>query len=371
MILRHLSVINYKNIAEADLELSSNVNCFVGSNGMGKTNVLDAVYFLSFCKSSISGNADALNMKHDADFFFLQGEYESDNNVKELISCGAKRGSRKHLKRNDREYKRLSEHVGVVPLVMISPNDIALVQEGSEERRRFMNGVISQLSMPYLEAVMRYEKTLKQRNSLLRAEAEPDSGVLDALEALMAKDSYIIYKERRDFLEAFQPIFNDLYHTFSPMSEETVDLSLITHADRGDLATLLREGRQKERIIGYSLYGPHRDDLQMTIKGYPIRREGSQGQSKTFVTALKLAQFLYLKERCLSRTPILLLDDIFDKLDAQRVERIVNYVSGNAFGQIFITDTNRKHIDSILAATNREFKLFEVENGVVRMIQQQ
>lgn len=367
MILQRLSLLNYKNIEQAELTLSPNVNCFIGRNGMGKTNVLDAVYFLSFGKSS-HALTDAQCVRHEADFLMIQGKYLNAVGEKESIGCSLKRGQRKRMRRNDKDYKRLSEHVGVVPLIMISPSDSLLITGGNEERRRLLDVVLSQLSSTYLEALMRYNKTLQQRNALLKQEEQPDEGLLEVLETMMACDANIIYAERATMLEGYVPIFQALYRRLCSTEHEEVDLRYESHATRGDLATLLREGRNRERIVGYTLYGPHKDKLELLMNGYDVRREGSQGQTKTYFIAMKLAQFLYLKTRGERRTPILLLDDIFDKLDAHRVACIVDYVSGEDFGQIFITDTNREHLDSILATTNRSYRLFEVEQGEVRAL---
>lgn len=375
MILEHLSVLNYKNIEQAELQLSPCVNCFIGNNGMGKTNVLDAVYYLSFCKSSVS-QQDALVIRHEADFMMIQGAYvdeslemgeisdESAEN-RDVISCGVKRGQRKRFKRNDKEYKRLAEHLGLIPLVLISPADSALITEGSEERRRFMDVAICQWSVPYTEALMRYQKTLQQRNALLKQDDEPDWGLCSVLEEMMAMDAELIYRARREMIDEFVPIFQRVYSRLCNNEYEEVGIHYESHGERGSLHPILQSWRERERIVGYTLHGPHKDNLDLLMNGYNVRREGSQGQKKTYFIAMKLAQFLYLKTKGEQRIPILLLDDIFDKLDAGRVACIVDYVSGDDFQQIFITDTNREHLDSILAATSRDYRLFHVEHGVV------
>lgn len=365
MILEHLSLLNFKNIEQAELCLSPNVNCLIGNNGMGKTNVLDAIYFLSLGKSS-NALTDAHCIRHEADFFMLQGHYRNATGEEDVISCGIKRGQRKRMRRNDKEYKRLSEHLGVVPLVMISPADQLLITGGSEERRRFLDIVISQTSPRYVEALNRYNKSLQQRNTLLKQEGTQDEGLYEVLEEMMSLDAALIYDERKTMLEGFIPIFAELYAQLCNAPHERVDIQYESHGQRGELLPLLQHGRERERIVGYTLHGPHKDNLELLLNGHNIRREGSQGQTKTFFIAMKLAQFLYLKTRGERRTPILLLDDIFDKLDAGRVACIVDYVSSDAFGQIFITDTNRDHLDSILQATQRSYKLYEVEHGVVR-----
>lgn len=375
MILERLSVLNYKNIEQAELQLSPCVNCFIGNNGMGKTNVLDAVYYLSFCKSSVS-QQDALIIRHEADFMMIQGTYVNENlgmseicdesaENRDIISCGVKRGQRKRFKRNDKEYKRLAEHLGLIPLVLISPADSALITDGSEERRRFMDVAICQWSVPYTEALMRYQKTLQQRNALLKQEEEPDWNLCSVLEEMMAMDADVIYRARRDMIDEFIPIFQRVYSRLCNNDYEEVDIHYESHGERGPLQPILQSWRERERIVGYTLHGPHKDNLDLLMNGYNVRREGSQGQKKTYFIAMKLAQFLYLKTKGEQRTPILLLDDIFDKLDAGRVACIVDYVSGNDFQQIFITDTNRDHLDSILTATSRDYRLFHVDHGMV------
>lgn len=369
MLLKHLSILNYKNIEQAELDFSPNVNCFVGANGMGKTNLLDAVYYLSFCKSA-SNPTDNLNIKHEADFLMIQGDYrfdESGGSI-EKVSCSVKRGGRKHVKRNGKEYRRFSEHLGKIPLVMISPSDSSLVSGGSCERRRFMDVVISQYDVSYLEAVIRYEQALKQRNALLKTEAEPDASVMDVLEEMMSVAAALIYERRRQFIADFTPIFREIYGQLCDSPDESVDIVYESHGSRGDLKPLLSDGRTKERIVGYTLHGIHKDELQLLFNGFPIKHEGSQGQTKTYFIAMKLAQFIFLKQKGERKIPILLLDDIFDKLDSGRVGKIVDYVSSaDNFGQIFITDTNREHLDRILAATHRDYKLFTVRSGVVEI----
>lgn len=368
MILEQLSLLNYKNIEQAQLTLSPNVNCLIGANGQGKTNVLDAIYFLSFGKSA-TALTDGACVRHDAEFMMLHGKYRSALMEEEEISCGIKRGQRKRMRRNEKEYKRLSEHLGVIPLVMLSPADEQLVSGGSEERRRFMDIVLSQVSPNYLAALIRYNKSLQQRNAMLKQDDEPDAQLFEVLEDLMSMDAAAIYQERQAFVRDFVPIFQSMYARFCNAASEEVDILYDTHASRGELLPILVRDRAKERIVGYTLHGPHKDNLELLMNGHNVRREASQGQTKTFFIAMKLAQFLYLKSVGEHRTPILLLDDIFDKLDAGRVACIVDYVSGDDFEQIFITDTNREHLDSILAATHREYKLFEVKGGEVALVE--
>ena len=360
MILRRLSILNYKNIAEATLDLSPKMNCFIGHNGVGKTNVLDAIYYLSFCRSQ-QNPVDSQVMRHDADFFMLEGEYDEDV----IIHAGMKRGTKKHFKRNKKEYKRLSEHIGLIPLVVVSPGDTLLIEGGSEERRKLIDMVIAQYDHSYMEALTRYNKALLQRNTLLKMEdREPDPEVMDILEEQMAEEGEQIYRKRAAFVEELVPVFQHYYQEIS-QNREQVGLTYVSHCQRGPLLDVIRRDRMKDRAVGYSLHGVHRDDLEFTLSGHQMKREGSQGQNKTYVIALKLAQFDFLKRTSSRTTPLLLLDDIFDKLDADRVEQIVKLVSGNDFGQIFITDTNREHLDQILQSSSFDYKLFYVEKGVV------
>lgn len=364
MILKRLSILNYKNIEQADLDFSPKVNCFIGQNGMGKTNLLDAIYYLSFCKSS-NNPIDSQVMRHDSEFFVVQGLYETEQGDEEDIYCGMKRRQKKTVKRNKKAYQRFSEHVGFIPLVMVSPSDSELILGGSEERRRFMDVAISQHDKEYLAELINYDKALQQRNALLKQEEEPDAELLTLWEEMMAHSGSLIYQRRKQFIAELTPIFQSFYAQISGDKEE-VSLDYLSHGDRGDLLEVIRNGRAKDRIMGYSLHGTHKDDLVMQLSGYPIKREGSQGQNKTYLIALKLAQFDFLR-RSGHTTPILLLDDIFDRLDASRVEQIIRLVSGDTFGQIFITDVNRGHLDRILSAATGDYKLYGVEGGLVTL----
>jgi len=364
MILERLSVINYKNIQEASLTLSPKINCFIGHNGAGKTNVLDAVYFLSFCHSAHT-TQDSMVIRHGEDFFVIEGKYTDHPDKTENIYCGMKRGTKKHFKRNKKEYKRLSEHIGLIPIVLVSPTDNYLVEGGSEERRRLMDVVIAQQDHQYIEMLNRYNKALQQRNAMLKLEdQEPDPELLSLWEEEMGRSGEIIYEKRRQFVEELTPLFQQFYETISE-GHECVSLSYTSHCQRGPLLEVIQRDRMKDRAVGYSLHGIHRDDLEMLIDGHPMRREGSQGQLKTFVIALKLAQFEFLKQTGSKTTPLLLLDDIFDKLDANRVEKIIQIVAGDQFGQIFITDTNRDHLDQILSRGAFDYRLFHVHDGEV------
>ena len=359
MILEKLSVINYKNIAAATLELSPKINCLIGQNGVGKTNVLDAIYFLSFCHSA-STPIDSQVIRHGEEFFMLEGSYDEDMH----IIAAMKKSAKKHFKRNKKEYKRLSEHIGLIPIVVVAPSDTLLIEGGSEERRRLMDMVISQYDRSYIDAMNRYNKALQQRNALLKLEEEPDNDVISLFEEQMAVEGEKIYQRRKAFIEELTPIFQRIHETISE-NREQVSLTYLSHCQRGPLLDIIQRDRFKDRAVGYSLHGIHRDDLEFSLSGHPMKREGSQGQNKTFVIALKLAQFDFLKRTNSKTTPLLLLDDIFDKLDARRVEQIVKLVGSEEFGQIFITDTNRDHLDRILASSEHDYKIFYVDNGEI------
>ena len=392
MILERLSILNYKNIREATLELSPKMNCFIGHNGAGKTNVLDAVYYLSFCRSA-SNPLDSQVICHEEPFCMIEGEYLTDGHHPKpvdshsplndsllpsdggvsvgehlqhlTISVGMKRGQKKHFKRDKKEYKRLSEHIGLIPLVVVAPSDTFLIEGGSEERRKLMDMVISQYDRSYIDHLSRYNNALQQRNTLLKMEdSEPDPMLLDLWEEQMAEAGEQLYQKRTTFVTELTPVFQEYYHHISE-GREQVGLQYVSHCQRGPLLEVIRRDRAKDRAVGYSLHGVHRDDLEFTLGDHPMKREGSQGQNKTYVIALKLAQFDFLKRTASQTTPLLLLDDIFDKLDADRVEKIVRLVSGDSFGQIFITDTNRDHLDQILKTSSLDYKIFHVDNGVI------
>ena len=364
MILTDLTIFNYKNIAEAELHFSPKLNCFIGGNGQGKTNVLDAIHFLSFCRS-YSSSIDVLSVRHGCEFMSLQGLYEYEDGTTEDIHCGLKVGQKKIVRRGKKAYRRISEHIGLIPLVMVSPADQILVNGGSEERRRFVDMVICQYDPAYTESLLRYNRALQQRNVMLKQEEEFDPEVFLVFEEQMAREGEYIFKKRNEFITELIPIFQQFYNQISGQNE-VVELSYVSHLQRGPLLEQLTTGRAKDRAVGYSLHGIHKDDLEMLQNGYLVRREGSQGQSKTFLIALKLAQFDFLSRTGTRTTPLLLLDDIFDKLDAERVEQIVKLVSGERFGQIFITDTNRDHLDAILASMQSDNRIFYVEKGEVK-----
>ena len=361
MRLNTLSILNYKNILEADLVFSPKINCFIGNNGMGKTNILDAIYFLSFCKSH-SNSIDSQNIYHGAEFCLLQGKYELQDSIEEIY-CGMKLRQKKQFKRNKKEYERLSDHIGLLPLVLVSPDDSVLISEGSDERRKFVDGVISQYNKNYLNQLLQYNNALKQRNALLKSDSPIDDSLLDIWEDQMALYGSYIYEQRKLFIDEFIPIFQNLYAYISG-GNERISLSYHSQHEEHDIKTRMLSTRDRDQLLGYSTQGIHKDELEMLLDDYPIKRVGSQGQNKTYLISLKLAQFDFLK-RTHNFSPLLLLDDIFDKLDSNRVKKIVELVSDETFGQIFITDTNREHLDLILLQLGQDATIFLVENGKI------
>jgi DNA replication and repair protein RecF len=364
MIINELCILNYKNISQAEVVCSVKTNCFFGNNGMGKTNLLDAIYYLSFCKSHVH-TPDSRLIRKGEDFCILQGIYDY-NGKEEDIFCSVRRNQRKQFKRNKNEYERLSEHIGLLPLVMVSPADSDLIRGGSDERRRFIDMIISQHDKSYLNALIQYNKAVMQRNVLLR-EQRNDASLYDVFEMQMATYGLQIYEQRKIFIQTLIPVFNEYHHLICD-SGETVGLSYVSQLAAGNFTYMLKDSRTKDRLLGYSSVGVHKDDMVMTLDEQLMRHTGSQGQNKTFLIALKLAQFSYMSSKVMTK-PILLLDDIFDKLDAERVEKITGLVSGDRFGQIFITDTNRKYLDHILEAIGQDYSLFKVEHGDVRLME--
>jgi len=358
-----INIINYKSIDETSLDFCQKINCFVGKNGVGKTNLLDSIYYLSFCKSH-TNSIDTQNIKHNADFMMLQGFFQT-NIGEEEIYCGIKRRQKKVFKRNKVSYTKLSDHIGLIPVVLISPNDIELIWGGSEERRRFMDMIISQYDKNYLQSLINYNNILLQRNKMLKDEVF-DKDLMDICELQLDQYGQYIYQQRVKFIEKFTPVFNQYYEYISG-GNEYVSFSYISQLHEINLKEKLEQTRQRDILIGYTTHGTHKDDLEMMIGEYPIKRVGSQGQNKTYLTSLKLAQFDFIKE-INGEKPILLLDDIFDKLDDLRVEKIISLVSDNKFGQIFISDTNVDRLSKILKEMNQPYKIFKITNNKIETI---
>lgn len=366
MHIRDISIVNFKNLKEVQLEFSSKLNCFIGKNGAGKTNLLDAVYFLSFCKS-FSSATDLLNVSHDEQFFMLSGNYQRYE-AHETISCGFKKGGIKQFKRNSKIYKKLVEHIGLFPLVMITPSDVNLILGGSEERRKFADGVISQYNQIYLDNLLKYNRALQQRNMLLRQFASGhyfDADLLSLWDSHLVEYGVQIHKQRKEFVEKLIPVFQQ-YYSFISQDNELVSLVYESQLEQKSFDNLLKDSVAKDRALQYTSHGIHKDELVFFLGDHPIRKLGSQGQMKTYLVSLKLAQFDFIKAIS-GLKPILLLDDIFDKLDQYRVEQIVKVVSGQQFGQIFLTDTNREHLDSIIRKMDADYRIFQVDSGYIKM----
>lgn len=359
MHLQKLSLVNFKNFESQSFDFEKKINCFVGNNGVGKTNVLDAVYYLSFAKSYFNPVASQ-NIRHSEDFFVIEGEYLLDEK-NETVVCSLKRGSKKVIKRNGKIYDKFSDHIGYLPLVIISPADRDLIIEGSDTRRKFMDSVISQSDKLYLKNIIKYNKVLAQRNSLLKyfaANRTFDASNLIVYNEQLKQYGQPVYEKRAAFLEEFIPIFQERYKAISD-SKEQVNLSYKTQLKEGNLLSLFNESLEKDRVLQYTSVGIHKDDLLFEIDGYPIKKFGSQGQQKSYLIALKLAQFDFIKAHS-NVKPILLLDDIFDKLDDTRVAQIVNLVNSNQFGQLFISDTHKDRTEEVVKQTNQPYKIFQL-----------
>ncbi len=357
MYLKKISLFNYKNFSEASFDFDSKINCFVGKNGIGKTNVLDAIYHLS-CGKSYFNPLAVQNIKHGEEFFVIDGEFEKKDRSEQIV-CSLKKNQKKILKRNGKQYEKFSDHIGFIPLVIISPADRDLIVEGSETRRKFIDNVISQLDSSYLKQLIQYQKTVNQRNALLK---------YFALNHVFEKDTLQIYNEqlnnlgdaifekRKQFLSDFIPIFNQFHQQITD-SAETVQLVYESHLFDNTMLQLLEENISKDRALQYTSVGIHKDDLSFEIDSYPIKKFGSQGQQKSFLIALKLAQFDFVKKQS-GEKPILLFDDIFDKLDETRVSKIVAMVNNDEFGQLFISDTHPDRTENIVKTTHQSYKIF-------------
>ncbi len=359
MYLKKISLFNYKNFSEANFDFDCKINCFVGKNGMGKTNILDAIYHLAYGKSYFNPLA-VQNIKHGEEFFVIDGEFEK-NERNEQIVCSLKKGLKKILKRNGKQYDKFSDHIGFIPLVIISPADRDLIIEGSETRRKFMDSVISQLNAHYLQQLIQYQKILNQRNALLKYFALNHVFEMDTLSIYNEQLDTLgqtIFETRKKFIVDFIPVFNK-HHQGITGSAETVQLIYESQLLEKDLLILLEENINKDRALHYTSVGIHKDDLSFEIDHYPIKKFGSQGQQKSFLIALKLAQFEFVKKQS-GQNPILLFDDIFDKLDESRVGKIIEMVNNDEFGQLFISDTHAERTEAIVKMTHQTYKIFNL-----------
>ncbi len=370
MNIERLSLINFKNYREATLEFDERVNIFTGLNGQGKTNLLDAIHYLSFCKSYFNP-LDTQNIRHGEEFFVIEGEFKNGGGSDKLY-CGVKRGRKKVFRKNKEEYERLAEHIGKYPSVIISPYDKDLISEGSEIRRKFMDSIISQYDRVYLDNLISYNKALRQRNALLKRFWEQrnfDADGLDVWDLQLVDFARAIHRGRQEFIARFNPIFEGHYCAISG-GEETVSMKYRSHLNEGDFSQTLIDNRDRDCRTQYTNVGAHKDDLRFKIEGHPLKKFGSQGQQKTFLIALKLAQFDLVKSAT-GKTPILLLDDIFDKIDDLRVRHLMKLVGDGRFGQIFITDTHRNRVAEIFAGISETARLFNIEKGEVHESERQ
>lgn len=364
MHLNHLAISQFKNCTEASLEFSGNINCFVGRNGAGKTNILDAIYYLAFCKSYFN-LSDTQNIQHDSDFFALNGTFSRDDRT-DLVQCHQRRNAPKRFSLNKKEYDRLADHIGLFPLVMVSPYDRDLINDGSELRRKYIDGVIAQFDHHYLDNLLTYNKALAQRNALLKKSAETgffDRPVLQLYDAMMEQPAQHIHMARVDFLKAFKPVFQHFYSWISE-GREKVEINYETTMSDISFQSMMEINFERDKALRYTSAGIHKDDLSLLIDGYPVKKFGSQGQQKSFVVAMKLAQFEYT-HHIKKLKPIMLFDDIFDKLDATRVKKIVELVGNDSFGQVFITDTQPERIEAIFTQTSLDHRIFDVTEGIV------
>lgn len=365
MYLKDLCLIQFKNYEEAQLNFSSNINCFVGNNGSGKTNLLDAIYYMCCCKSYFN-SIDTQNINFEQQFFTIEGTFYRKDQV-DKVFCGVKRGQKKVFKRNKKEYEKLADHIGLFPLVIISPADSNLIIEGSETRRKFMDNVISQSDKIYLQYIIKYNQVVSQRNALLKyfaANFTYDPTTLAVYNEQLIDLGTLIHAKRSEFMLKFNPIFQKYYKSISG-EKEKVSLEYKSQLHDLHLSVLLEESLTKDKVLQYTTCGTHKDDLLFKISDFPIKKHGSQGQQKTFLIALKLAQFDFIKY-LVGYKPLLLLDDIFDKLDDTRVESIVRLVSEHHFGQIFITDTHKDRTEDIIKNIDDSYKIFDIEEGIVK-----
>ncbi len=367
MQLSRLKIINFKNYESQTLDFSPRLNCLTGLNGMGKTNVLDAVFFVCLCKSH-SGLNDRNLVRHGEDFFRLEAQFKSGKEKSKVVAK-YQLGGRKEFERNGNAVERLSDHIGQFPVVMIAPDDVSLVQEGSEDRRRFLDTTLSQISADYLRNLVQYNALLKQRNALLKLFFEQrrfDSVLLESIDRQMPGPAKALYEQRSSFVEQFKPYFADFYAAISG-SREAVDMTYQSDLSKGVLDELFQQSLEKDRVLQRSTVGPHRDDLLLFMDGLPVKKFASQGQLKSYLLALRLAQYEVLRQQ-IGQTPILLLDDIFDKLDETRVRQLVGLLIERDFGQVFVTDTQRSRMESVVSSFDGTYKMFEVDNAVVQEV---
>ena len=362
--LQHIRLANFKNYTFQELEFDDKLNCLVGNNGMGKTNLLDAVHYICYGKSKFQAS-DKLLMLHDSDFFRLEGQFLLDT-MPEKVVAKVSRKKKKQFERNDVAYEKLSQHIGHFPVVFIAPDDVYLIREGSEERRRFMDNILSQLNPAYLQALIHYNKTLKQRNALLKSWKEhPNNSLLEIYSEQLLAPGKLIHDCRKVFVEQFNPLLQSKYEVISNQGE-SVSMAYHSALNEEDFKALLKQAREKDIILQRSSVGTHKDDLKFSIEGFPLKQFGSQGQLKSFLLSLKLTEYYFLKQEK-QIMPILILDDIFDKLDQDRIERLIQLIGHADFGQIFISDTHQNRLQNIAAKIGLSVKNFKIVDGSAKL----
>lgn len=363
-VLKKIVISDFRNIGLQEIEFSPNVNCISGNNGEGKTNLLDAIYYMSMTKSAFA-TSDRFNFRHGTDEFSMSAVYQMENGLSSRFSMQVPLKGEKKIRRDDKPYQKISEHVGVLPVVMVSPSDVSMVSESGDERRKFVNSVLSQMDREYLSAMQQYNRLLMQRNRMLK-EMEPDRSLLEVVDMKMASLAEPVYKARCKFVDDLRPIVADYYRTLSGDSEN-VDIRYESELDRGPLDALLGASYEKDRFLKHTTVGVHRDDFAFMMNGHPIRRYGSQGQQKSFLVSLKFAQYEIMKHKY-GFAPILLLDDVFDKLDMGRISNLLEMVASKDFGQIFITDSNKVRMAGIVDGLTQDRAYFETSAGVFSRI---
>ncbi len=367
MILRNLSLVNFRNYEQLEVACSERINCFTGLNGSGKTNLLEAIHYLALCKSFLNPS-DTLNIKFEAPFFVIQGEFVREDGTEETIYCGVKKGVKKVFRKNGKDYDRLSDHIGLIPLVVVNPSDGVLIMGGSEERRRFMDSVISQYDRHYLDHLISYNRVLSQRNALLKqlSKGNGEMATMEVLDLQLAQHGIIIHEKRKEFIGKIKPLFHNFYAILAGETEDvTIEYDSVLQSK--SFAQALDDSRRKDLALEYTTTGIHRDDLDFKINGYSLKKSGSQGQQKSFLISLKLAEYRLL-DISTGRKPLLLLDDIHDKLDADRVYRLMELVCSSDFGQLFITDTGAGRMHVLFKGRGLPYKMYEVSQGKLESI---
>lgn len=358
MRLDSISIINFKNVADEQLSLGPGINCFVGDNGAGKTNILDAVHYLAMARS-IQTLSDSQCVRHGEDGYLIDGRFRYDDERMEQVVCAYTRRGGKTLKRNGKEYERLSEHLGAFPIVVVSPSDSALISDSAEERRRYLNKFLSQIDRGYMSALMRYNGALQERNKLLKS--SPVEEMLLIYDAMLAQSADVVFARRASLIEELRPLVERYYAELSE-ERETIGMEYRSELSNAPLTELLLAARQRDIVNEHTTVGIHRDDMLLSMGDYPLRKYGSEGQQKSFLVALKLAEYTLLAKHA-GQKPILLLDDLFDKLDMRRVSQLLRIVGGEMFGQIFITDCNKHRLQGTLDEAGVDYRLYNVNQG--------